>query len=140
MSQIKSPELSLEEDSAAAAADIDSRGETVMAKQVIEKIAAQVALDETAAGGFSGGFLGLGSKTDLSARPKTSVQVTGNFAALKIEVALPYPAPLRQASEQLRRTLMERVHQLTGLEIKQVDVRIATLAGRDSSRKRRDLL
>lgn len=120
--------------------DIDSRGETTMAAQVIEKIAAQVALDETLAGGSSGGFLGLGGRTDLGAKPKTSVEVTGNFASLKVEVALPYPTPLREASNQLRQRLMARVQELTGLEVKQVDVSIAWLSSSSGSGKRRELL
>ena len=37
-----------------------TRGQTVLAAKVIEKIAGQVASDESSAGGSSGGFLGIG--------------------------------------------------------------------------------
>ena len=50
-----------------------ARGKTVLAAKVIEKITAQVASDESSAGGASGGFLGIGASADLSARPKASV-------------------------------------------------------------------
>lgn len=119
---------------------LDSRGETTMDAQVVEKIAAQIALDETLAGGSSGGFLGIGGHIDLAARPRTSVQVTGKFASLNVEVALPYPSPLREASNFLRRRLMQRVQELTGLEVKQVDITIAWLSSHSDAIKRRALL
>ena len=53
-----------------------TRGQTVLAARVIEKIAAQVASDESSAGGSSGGFLGIGTRADLSARPKASVELS----------------------------------------------------------------
>ena len=50
------------------------RGQLVLAKQVVEKIAGQVASEIGAAGGRSGGFLGIGAHTDLSVRPQVAVR------------------------------------------------------------------
>ena len=113
-----------------------ARGQTVLAAKVIEKIAAQVASDESSAGGSSGGFLGIGTRADLSARPKASVELSGNIATLSVEVGMLYPVPLRQATEELRRRIAARVTELTGVDVRQVDIRISWLtAGTNGRRK-----
>lgn len=119
--------------------DIDSRGQTVLADKVIEKIASQVASDESVAGGSSGGFLGIGTHADLSARPKASVELTGNIATLSVEVGMLYPVPLRQATEALRQRIWTRVTELTGVEVRHVDIRLSwlTTTGDDTGGRRR---
>ena len=113
-----------------------ARGQTVLAARVIEKIAAQVASDESSAGGSSGGFLGIGTRADFSARPKASVELSGNIATLSVEVGMLYPVPLRQATEALRRRIRTRVTELTGVDVRQVDIRISWLTtGTDGRRK-----
>jgi len=115
-----------------------TRGQTFLAARVIEKIAGQVASDESSAGGSSGGFLGIGTRADLSARPKASVELTGNIATLRVEVGMLYPVPLRQATEELRRRIAARVTELTGVDVRQVDIRIAWLTtGADTSGRRK---
>jgi uncharacterized alkaline shock family protein YloU len=117
-----------------------TRGQTFLAARVIEKIAGQVASDESSAGGSSGGFLGIGTRVDLSARPKASVELTGNIATLRVEVGMLYPVPLRQATEELRRRIATRVTELTGVDVRQVDIRIAWLTTGTDSNGRRKLL
>ena len=117
---------------------VGDRGSTVMSRKVIEKIAGQIAKDETYAGGSSGGFLGIGARADLSARPQAQVELAGNIASLRVEVGFPYPVPLRQATEQLRDRVASRVTELTGVEVRQVDVTVSWLRphGTDSSHRR----
>ena len=117
-----------------------TRGQTVLAARVIEKIAGQVASDESSAGGSSGGFLGIGTRADLSARPKASVELSGNIATLRVEVGMLYPVPLRQATEELRRRIATRVTELTGVEVRQVDIRISWLTTGTDTNGRRKLL
>lgn len=117
-----------------------ARGQTVLAARVIEKIAGQVASDESSAGGSSGGFLGIGTRADLSARPKASVVITGNIATLSVEVGMLYPVPLRQATEELRRRIAARVTELTGVDVRQVDIRISWLTTGADANGRRKLL
>lgn len=118
----------------------EARGHTVLAGKVIEKIASQVARDESSAGGSAGGFMGMGAHADLSAMPKASVQLTGNIASLSVEVGLPYPAPLRQGTEVLRERIKSRVNELTGIEVRQVDIRISWLTTATEPSGRRRLL
>lgn len=107
--------------------EVGDRGSTRLSRKVLEKIAGQVAKDETFAGGSSGGFLGIGAQADLSARPQADVELAGNVASLKVEVGLPYPAPLRQLADQLRDRMSGRITELTGVEVHQVDVTISWL-------------
>ncbi|CEA09481.1 hypothetical protein BN1051_02851 [Arthrobacter saudimassiliensis] len=111
-----------------------------MARQVLEKIAGQVTADETAAGGGSGGFLGFGSSADLSARPRTSVELAGNIASLQVEVGMPYPVPLRAEADRLRGRLTARIGELTGVEVRQVDILIRWLQPPRADGARRRLL
>ncbi|PYI65711.1 Asp23/Gls24 family protein [Arthrobacter livingstonensis] len=108
-------------------AEMASRGQTVLADKVIEKIAGQVARDESSAGGSSGGFLGIGAHADLSARPQATAELSGNIATLSVEVGMVYPAPLRQATEELRRRIRTRVTELTGVDVRQVDIKVSWL-------------
>ncbi|MBD8042550.1 Asp23/Gls24 family envelope stress response protein [Arthrobacter sp. Sa2BUA2] len=120
--------------------DVGSRGNTSMSKKVLEKIASQVARDETEAGGTSGGFLGIGSRADFTARPDADVELAGNIASLKVTVGLPYPLPLRRATDQLRQRIAERVTELTGVQVRQVDITIAWLRPKALTSGRRQLL
>jgi uncharacterized alkaline shock family protein YloU len=113
------------------ARDAGSRGRTVLSERVLEKIAGQVAGEVSFAGGSSGGFLGVGGHADFSVRPTASVELAGNIAALSVSVALRYPVPLRQATEQLRQRIIDRVEALTGVQVRQVDINIAWLLAGD---------
>lgn len=107
--------------------EIGARGTTVLSRKVVEKMAGQIAKDETFAGGSSGGFLGIGARADVSARPRADVELAGNLASLKVEVGLPYPVPLRRAADQLRDRISGRLTELTGVEVRQVDVTVSWL-------------
>jgi uncharacterized alkaline shock family protein YloU len=124
----------------AGSRDLDSRGRTVLDRKVVEKIASQVASEESFAGGSSGGFLGIGAHSDFSARPEVTVELAGNIAALSMEIGLLYPVPLRQVTEQLRRRISERVTALTGVEVRQIDFTVSWLKPADETTGRRRLL
>lgn len=118
-----------------------TRGQTVLEDKVIEKIASQVAHDETFAGGSTGGFLGFGARADLTARPTVSVELSGNIATLSVEVGMLYPIPLRQATQELRQRIQARVVELSGVEVRHVDIKISWLTTTgDAEPGRRKLL
>jgi uncharacterized alkaline shock family protein YloU len=105
------------------------RGQLVLAKQVVEKIAGQVASEIGAAGGRSGGFLGIGAHSDLSARPQVDVELAGRTATLAIDLAIAYPVSIRQATDRVREQVTRRVHALTGVEVTRVDITVVALHG-----------
>lgn len=104
-----------------------SRGRLVIADKVVEKIASQAAGDLAAVGGSSGGFLGIGSHGELSARPKAKVHLSGSVATIEITAGIRYPSPLRRVGEEIRRHVQEQVLALTGVEVRQVDIEIGQL-------------
>ncbi|WP_051441721.1 Asp23/Gls24 family envelope stress response protein [Arthrobacter sp. H14] len=119
-------------------ADIESRGRLEIAGKVVEKIASRAAAELEAVGGPSGGFLGVGDHAELSARPKARAQLSGQVATIELTVGVRYPVPLRRTGEELRRRIQSRVSELTGIDVRQVDVDISwLLAGEAGQRTRR---
>lgn len=104
-----------------------ARGRTVIAQRVLEKIASQAAVEISAAGGRSGGMLGLGGRVDLEARPSATVQLSGQTATVAVSVGVSYPSPLKTVGDDIRRHVADRVDRLTGITVRRVDVEIAWL-------------
>lgn len=103
------------------------RGQLVIDHKVVEKIARQAASEVATTGGTTGGFLGLGSRTDLSALPKADVELSGQTASIDLSIAVAYPTPLRQATEQVRQHVMDRVAELVGVDVTRVDITVTAL-------------
>ncbi|GAA3629063.1 Asp23/Gls24 family envelope stress response protein [Microlunatus ginsengisoli] len=103
------------------------RGRLVMDHKVIEKIAGQAASEVARAGGSSGGVFGIGTHPDLSARPKVDVELSGRTASIDIAITVAYPTPIRQVADQVRQHLIDRVGELTGVEVTRVDITISAL-------------
>lgn len=119
-------------------ADVESRGRLEIAGKVVEKIASRAAGELDVVGGSSGGFLGVGDHAELSARPKARVQLSGQVATIALTVGVRYPAPLRRTGEELRRHVRSQVTELTGIDVRQVDVEISwLLVGEAGQRTRR---
>lgn len=110
-----------------------SRGRLVLEKKVVERIAARAAseADSGGTGGESGGFLGFGTHSDLTARPGTTVELVGRTATISIEVTVAYPTPIRQATDAVRRRVVDRVQELTGVEVTKVDIIVTALRAAD---------
>jgi uncharacterized alkaline shock family protein YloU len=68
------------------------------------------------------------------------VELSGNIATLSVEVGMLYPVPLRQATEALRRRIRTRVTELTGVDVRQIDIRISWLSAGADTNGRRKLL
>ena len=98
-----------------------------MDHKVIEKIASQAASEVASAGGSSGGFLGFGSHTDLLARPKVEVELSGRTASVDLAITVAYPTPIRTVTDQVRQHLIDRVGELTGVEVTRVDITVSAL-------------
>ncbi len=104
----------------------------------MERIAAQAASesDSGRTGGVSGGFLGIGAQSDLSAKPATTVELVGQTATVTVEVTVAYPSPIRQATDAIRRQVMDRVHELTGVQVTRVDITVTALRAADATPSR----
>ena len=84
----------------------------------------------SSAGGSSGGFLGIGSHTDLSARPKVDVELSGGTASVDLAITVAYPTPIRKVTEQVRQHLIDRVGELT--EVTRVDITVSAFHREDN--------
>ena len=117
----------------------ESRGGLVIADRVVEKIAAQCASEIPGIGGRGGGFLGVGSDADLDSRPRARVELTGSIAVLSVDLGIEYPLPIEETTERVRETLVRRVSDLAGVDVRQVDIRVTYLVPQ-RGRKERVLL
>lgn len=110
-------------------------------KRVVERVAAQAAAESSPGrtGGVSGGFLGLGQHVDLAAAPDTTVELVGQSAIVHIDLTVAYPTPIRAATDQVRRQVMEQVHRLTGVEVTRVDISVTALRPADAPATRQVL-
>ncbi|MEO7751905.1 MAG: Asp23/Gls24 family envelope stress response protein [Terracoccus sp.] len=116
-----------------------TRGRLVIDKRVVERIASRAASESGPTGGVSGGLLGLGAHGDLSAAPSAEVELIGQTAIVGLDLTVAYPVPIREATDHVRHHVMERVFDLTGVEVTRVDISVAVLHLVDPSVTRRVL-
>jgi uncharacterized alkaline shock family protein YloU len=112
-------------------------GAISIADGVVTKIAARAAAEHPDAGAavarvFGRAVPGAGSLgvrgTDLSALPKTTVQVDGSKAYVTLEISVRWPASIAEVTGQVRRHVQDRVRELAGLEVDEVHIVVADLA------------
>ncbi|WP_157984000.1 hypothetical protein [Nesterenkonia muleiensis] len=97
---------------------------------VIEKTASQILRENALASAAPGAFrtlLGTRGEPGEHIRPKARAEVSGGRAEITVHLSLPYPLPLRKTTEALRDELRQRVHQITGIPVGPVDLRIEHL-------------
>lgn len=110
------------------------RGRTTIADQVVEKIAAHTLSEVDAAGGMARRFLGVPLGRDAAdTAPRVSARIEGELAMLQIRISVVYPAPIREVTRRVRAHVAARVGELTGLQVRQVDISIARLTRAERS-------
>jgi uncharacterized alkaline shock family protein YloU len=112
-------------------------GAITVADAVVTKIAARAAAENPDAGAAVARVFGravpgadnLGMRgTDLSALPKTSVEVDGSKAYVSLEIAVRWPASVAEITGRVRQHVRERVRELAGLDVDEVHIVVADLA------------
>ena len=103
-----------------------------IADQVVTKIAATAAAENPDAGAAVARMLGAGRMgvrgTDLDALPKTTVEIDGSKAFVHLEISVRWPASVPEVTGQVRRHVRDRVGELTGLQVEEVDIVVSDLA------------
>ncbi|GLW98681.1 hypothetical protein [Microtetraspora sp. NBRC 16547] len=99
------------------------RGVTTVSDRAFLKIAREVAADDER----------------LAERPRVTVSVSGGIAAVRLGLAVRYPAPVARVAAEARERLRRRMRVLTGITVENVDVDIVRLvpsprSGHDSPR------
>ena len=114
------------------------RGRTTIGDAVVAKIAGIAAqeVEKVQMGGGAaaavGGFLesvtgtvsGGGSAGGGSPTRGVSVEVGEEEAAVDLTMALEYGVPIPQTTEQVRRNVVNRIENLTGLSVKEVNITV----------------
>lgn len=106
----------------------EARGETEIAERVLERIAGYAITEVDQAGGYARRVLGvpLGQDSTRSA-PQVSAQIDGGLATLQMTISVVYPTPVPRVARKLRERVTTRVEELTGLDVRQVDISVANL-------------
>ncbi|HEY3687423.1 MAG TPA: Asp23/Gls24 family envelope stress response protein [Streptosporangiaceae bacterium] len=104
--------------------DPGARGRTVIADRVVERIAAHAA---TEPGPVTGPGTGLPGLRGSALRPKVSASVSGRVASVRVALGVTYPSPVRAITRRVRDRVRARVWQLTGIDVRQVDIAVARL-------------
>ena len=121
-------------DASPALAPPESRGSLTIADRVVERVAAHAATEVDLATGAPRTLLG--QRLPSAERARAQARVDGGLVSVPVALAVTGPAPVRRVAAEVRSHLTRRVEELTGLEVAEVDVDVATLAAtRDDTRR-----
>ncbi|MQY06707.1 Asp23/Gls24 family envelope stress response protein [Actinomadura macrotermitis] len=101
------------------------RGATMIPDRVVARIASRAAGETGETGGVARRMLGVPVGGRRAAR--TDVDVDGDVVTARIELAVDYPAPVREVARHVREQVRERVEEMTGFTVRQVDVEVGAL-------------
>lgn len=111
-------------------------GRITVDDRVVEKIAARAALEIPEAGGAAPRILGrsvpaaqqLGlRRTSLDSLPKTSADTDVTLTFLDITLSVRWPASIQQVTHEVRNHVAQRVEELTGRAVAEVNITVAAL-------------
>ena len=113
-------------------------GTISIADGVVTKIAARAAAEDPDAGAAAARMLGRAvpganrlpgvRDTNLQGLPKTSVVVDGSKAYVTLELSVRWPVPVPEVTGRVRSHVRDRVRELAGLDVDEVDIMVADLA------------
>jgi uncharacterized alkaline shock family protein YloU len=109
-------------------AAVDGRGTLNVRAQALQHIVETVALEVPGVHRVDGGLGGVRSRS-----PRASVRVRGTTARVQVEVACRWPAPVTRVAADVRRHVLDRASELSGVRLGSVDVTVR-LAGIDDRR------
>jgi uncharacterized alkaline shock family protein YloU len=109
-------------------------GKTVISDSVVAKIAAEAAreiegvheLVPLGAGATIAGFAGRLARSDQRSSG-VNVEVGQREAAVDLNMTVDYGVNIPQLAEAVRQNIMERIHAMTGLVVKEVNINAADL-------------
>lgn len=109
------------------------RGVTTIRDRAVARIVVKAAQDVEASGGLGRTIVGVPVP---GRRPvRTEVRVNGDIVTAKVTLSVAYPMAVRAVARRVRQSVRDRVMELTGLTVRQVDVDVAEL-GRPAAGER----
>lgn len=105
------------------------RGRTTISEQAVENIATRLIAESEHMGGTARSVLGVTLGAENHGREaRVHARVHGETAtSLTVRCSIPYPTPVRQATDAVRTDLMRRIEELTGLTVQHVDITVTAL-------------
>ena len=115
------------------------RGVTTISPNVVEKIATRAAQEDPSVIGVEqSGIRQLIPIGGGQPEPRAEAEVQREQATVELTIRVSYPEPVRQVAERVRRRVADRVEELTGLSVAQVNITIPELIiGGGGGRQRR---
>lgn len=108
--------------------DAAVRGRTTIATRVVEKVAAQAAIEVDAATGpprrLFGAILG---PPRADARARASAKIDETRVTLTMSIGVQYPEPVREVAARVRRNVTTRIAQYCGMHVLHIDVTVPAL-------------
>ena len=122
------PATTLEQQAPATSGLVTGRGETTIAPSVVATIAQRAArevdgVEVVSTGGLRGVIESLRPDRSTGAR----ADVASRQTAVDLTLAVSWPRPVRQVTEEVRRHVKARVQELTGYEVTDVDISVDAL-------------
>ena len=105
--------------------DPAERGWTSITDRVVEKTAAQAALEVNHVHGISRQRISRALRSGENVEARAAID--SGMAQLRVEIEVDYPAPVREITRQVRRHVGDRVTRLCGLTVTDVDITVAAL-------------
>ncbi len=102
------------------------RGNLVVASGVIEKIAAQAALNVETVGGLGQRHPGRGRRQATDERPpQVSARVGRGTASISMSLSVRYPVRIVEVCEAVRTSVTRQVADLAGLRVTHIDIDVS---------------
>ncbi|TDD61648.1 Asp23/Gls24 family envelope stress response protein, partial [Actinomadura rubrisoli] len=100
------------------------RGSTTVSERAVARIVARAADEVEESGGLARTVLGVHAGRKAA---RTDVRVDGEIVTARVAMSVAYPRPVRQVARRVRESVRDRVQELTGLTVRQVDIDVAEL-------------
>ena len=120
----------------AGGALVTGRGETTIAPSVVATVAQRAAREVDGVEVVSsGGLRGLIEALRPDRATGTRADVASRHTAIELTLAVSWPRPVRQITDEVRRHVKARVHELTGYEVTDVDIVVDSLPAPSRARR-----
>ncbi len=105
--------------------DAADRGQTRIHDRVVQRIVSVSAAEVSGTGGTRRRVLGVA--VSGAERPVAQADVNGSVVTARVSLSMGYPSPVREIAAQVRGHVAQRVEELTGLRVAEVDVVVEAL-------------
>lgn len=109
-------------------ADPQQRGSTILADQVVARMAAAAASEVAHVGGSRRRLLGMPAGREETDRPpEVHARVHGSVATITMRLSVAYPASVATVTEAVRAQVIDRLAALAGITVGTVEITVTAL-------------